>query len=130
MYQEQAHVDVDLVQFEHAVNRATQDLQRIVAALARRYLDVFPRAGDPRQLSWRELLEIEEQAFSDLAFQSRNPPVSIDALPRIGPATMPGTDLSGLIDWSQSDPSLPVVYRCVREILFAAPTSEHGTDAV
>ncbi|VWB20104.1 hypothetical protein BLA24064_00773 [Burkholderia latens] len=75
------------------------------------------------------MLEIEEQAFSDLAFQSRNDPAIVGALPRIGPATLPGVDFSGLIDWSQSYPSLPIVYQCVRELLVDAPKFERSEEA-
>ncbi|CAN0640345.1 hypothetical protein BCEP27_190003 [Burkholderia cepacia] len=75
------------------------------------------------------MLEIEEQAFSDLAFQSRNDPAIVDALSRIGPATMPGVNFSGVIDWSQSDPSLPIVYRCIRELLMVARTSKRSEEA-
>jgi hypothetical protein len=64
-----------------------------------------------------------------LAFQSRNDPAIIDALPRIGPATLPGVDFSGLIDWGRSDPSLPIVYQCVRELLMGAPTFERIEEA-
>nr|WP_240674661.1 DUF2471 domain-containing protein [Burkholderia stabilis] len=54
----------------------------------------------------------------------------VGALPRIGPATIPGVDLSGLIDWSHTEPSMPIVYRCVRELLGRVPTSGNGQDVV
>ncbi|WP_407973066.1 DUF2471 family protein (plasmid) [Burkholderia pyrrocinia] len=118
--------DFDPVRYEHALELATDDLRRIVTLLVERYLSTSLAHG----LSWPVLVEIEEQAFSDLAFQSRNDATIIDALPRIGSATMLGVDLTGLIDWSQSDPSLPIVYRCAREALFAAPASQLGEEAV
>jgi hypothetical protein len=106
----------DPVRFEHALSRATEDLRRVAASLADRYL----KAGLAHAWSWAVLLEIEEQAFSDLTFQSRNEAAVVDALPRIGPATLPGVDLSGLIDWPLADASLPIVYLSVRERLSAA----------
>ncbi|KVV21657.1 hypothetical protein WK80_23275 [Burkholderia multivorans] len=115
----------DPVWYAHALERATEDFQRIATLLTERYI----AAGLAQALSWPLLLEIEEQAFSDLAFQSRNDPVIVGALPRIGPATMPGVDFSGLIDWSHTDPSLPIVYRCVRELLIVARTSSRSEEA-
>ena len=103
----------DPVRFEHALARATEDLRRIATSLADRHL----KAGLVHAWSWPVLLEIEEQAFSDLAFQSRNEVAVVDALARIGPATLPGVDLSGLIDWTLADSSLPIVYLSVRERL-------------
>ncbi|MBN3776637.1 DUF2471 family protein [Burkholderia sp. Ac-20345] len=117
--------DFDPVRHEHALERAVDDLRRIVTSLAERYLS----ADLAHALSWAVLLEIEEQAFSDLAFQSRNDLAIIDALPRIGPQSMPGLDLSGLIDWHRAAPSLPIVYRCVREFLLAASASEASKEA-
>ncbi|WP_175657540.1 DUF2471 family protein [Burkholderia ambifaria] len=117
--------EYDPIRYGYALELATEDLRRIVTSLAERYIS----AGLTRDLSWPLLLEIEEQAFSDLAFQSRNDPAIVDALPRIGPTTLPGVDFSGLIDWSQSDPSLPIVYQCVREQLMGAPTFERSDEA-
>ncbi|MCA8205167.1 DUF2471 domain-containing protein [Burkholderia sp. AU33545] len=107
---------IDPVLFEHALERATEDLRRIATSIADRYL----KAGLASALSWSVLLEIDEQAFSDLAFQSRNEAAVVDALARIGPAALPGVDLSGLIDWTLADASLPIVYLSVRERLSAA----------
>ncbi|WP_175948552.1 DUF2471 family protein [Burkholderia pyrrocinia] len=106
----------DPARFEHALARATEDLRRIATSLAERY----PKTGLAHAWSWPILLEIEEQAFSDLAFQSRNEVAVVDALARISPATLPGVDLSGLIDWTFADASLPIVYLSVRERLSAA----------
>nr|WP_229280626.1 DUF2471 domain-containing protein [Burkholderia pseudomallei] len=47
----------------------------------------------------------------------------------MGPATMPGVDFSGVIDWSHTDPSLPMVYRCVRDLLVGVSTTAVGRDA-
>lgn len=117
--------ELDPVWYAHALERATEDFQRIATLLTERYIG----AGLAQELSWPLLLEIEEQAFSDLAFLSRNDPVIVGALPRIGPATMPGINFSGLIDWSRTDPSLPIVYRCVREHLVGVHTSGNGQEA-
>ncbi|AWV05588.1 hypothetical protein DM992_40770 (plasmid) [Burkholderia sp. JP2-270] len=117
--------EFDPIRYGYALELATEDLRRTATSLAARYIS----AGLAHALSWPLLLEIEEQAFSDLAFQSRNDPAIVDALPRIGPATMAGVDFSGLIDWSQSDPSLPIVYRCVRELLMVVPTSSRSEEA-
>ncbi|WP_175977048.1 DUF2471 family protein [Burkholderia sp. BCC1047] len=117
--------EYDPIRFGYALALAAEDLRRIATSLTARYIS----AGLTHDLSWPLLLEIEEQAFSDLAFQSRNDPAIVDALPRIGPATLPGVDFSGLVNWSWSDPSLPIVYRSVRELLMATPTSQNGRDA-
>lgn len=117
--------ELDPIRYGYALESATQDLRRIATSLAARYIS----AGLAHALSWPLLLEIEEQAFSDLAFQSRNDPPIVGALPRIGPATLPGVDFSGLIDWGQSDPSLPIVYQCVRELLKGAATFERSEEA-
>jgi len=102
---------IDPVLFEHAVARATDDLRRIVMSLAERYLNSGLTLGP----TWPVLLEIEEQAFSDLAFQSRNEAMVVAALPRIGPTTLPGVDLNGFIDWRLSGAPLPIAYECIRE---------------
>ena len=115
----------DPVRFEHALAHATEDLRRIATSLADRHL----KAGLTHAWSWPVLLEIEEQAFSDLAFQSRNEAAVVDALPRIGPATFPGVDLSGLIDWTLADSSLPIVYLSVRERLSAVDLSDRAKAA-
>ncbi|MGU7775700.1 DUF2471 family protein [Burkholderia sp. MR1-5-21] len=104
--------DFDPVLYEHALEHATDDLWRITASLANRYFN----AGLAHALSWAVLLEIEEQAFSDLGFQSRNEPAVIGGLPRISAATLPGVDLYGPIDWRIEGPSLPTVYLCVRAL--------------
>lgn len=115
----------DPVRFEHALARATEDLRRIATSLADRHL----KAGSVHAWSWPVLRDIEEQAFSDLAFQSRNEAAVVDILPRIGPTSLPGVDLSGLIDWTLSDSSLPIVYLSVRERLSAADLSDRAQAA-
>ncbi|RKT99764.1 hypothetical protein C7H84_29865 [Burkholderia sp. Nafp2/4-1b] len=109
----------DPVLFECALARATQDLRRIALSLAERNL----KGELVHALTWPVLLEIEEQAFSDLSFQSRNATAVVDALPRIGPKTLPGVDLTGFVDWALATPSLPISYLCVREMLTAGGES-------
>ncbi|MCR4469815.1 DUF2471 domain-containing protein [Burkholderia sp. SCN-KJ] len=119
MYSEQDQPDVDLVQYEHAVQRAAHDLQRIVATLAQRYLDAFSRAADPRLLSWHALLEIEEQAFSDLGFQGRHDPAVIRAFARLSESHLPGGNSDAAVDWGRDDSHLPTVYAIVRTMVQA-----------
>ena len=71
---------IDPVLFEHAVARATGDLRRIVKSLTERYLNSGLTLGS----TWPVLLEIEEQAFSDLAFQSRNEAMVVAACAWLG----------------------------------------------
>ncbi|HDR8992217.1 MAG: DUF2471 family protein [Burkholderia contaminans] len=118
--------EIDPVLFEHALERATEDLRRIVMSITEHYLN----SGLTLASTWPALLEIEEQAFSDLAFQSRNEAAVVAALPRIGPTTLPGVNLSGFIDWRLSDLSLPIVYRCVREHLWTASPAVRESGAV
>ncbi|AKM45402.1 hypothetical protein NL30_36820 [Burkholderia contaminans] len=115
---------IDPVLFEHAVARATDDLRRIAMSLAERYLNSGLTLGP----TWPVLLEIEEQAFSDLAFLSRNEAMVVAALPRIGPTSLPGVDLSGFIDWRLSAARLPIVYQCIQEHLRKpSPTLQQGS---
>jgi len=117
---------VDPVLFDHALERATEDLRRVVMSIAERYFN----SGLAVAVTWPALLEIEEQAFSDLAFQSRNEAAVVASLPRIGPTTLPGIDLNGLIDWHLCGGPLPIAYQCVRDHLRTVyPPAEHG-DAV
>ncbi|WP_260436211.1 DUF2471 domain-containing protein [Burkholderia sp. Bp9143] len=103
------------MQYEHAVQRAAHDLQRIVATLAQR----FSRAADPRLLSWRALLEIEEQAFSDLGFQGRHDPAVIRAFARLSESRLPGGNPDAAVDWCRDDSHLPTVYAIVRTMVQA-----------
>ncbi|TDA49053.1 DUF2471 family protein [Burkholderia pyrrocinia] len=116
--------EIDSVLFVHALEHATEDLHRIATLLADRYLN----AGLTLAWNWHTLLEIDEQALSNLAFQSRNEAVVVATLPRIGSTTLPGVDLCGFTDWRLSVPSLPIVYRCVTELQLAAPPAEQEED--
>ncbi|WP_155740934.1 DUF2471 family protein [Burkholderia diffusa] len=81
------------------------------------------------QLAGHYCSRSKSRRFPIWLFQNRNDPPIVAVLPRIGPATMPGVDFSGLIDWSHTDPSLPMVYRCVRELLVGVSTTADGRDA-
>ncbi|AWV05507.1 hypothetical protein DM992_40110 (plasmid) [Burkholderia sp. JP2-270] len=87
--------EIDPVLFKHALKRATEDLRRIVMSITERYFN----SGVAVAVTWPALLEIDEEAFWDLGFQSRNEAAVLAALPRIGPTTLPGIDFNGLIDW-------------------------------
>ena len=81
--------DFDPIQFERAAQRSVADLQRIVGALVQRYVGQS-RRGQPianHALSWRALLEFEEQAFADLGFQARHDKAIIDAFFRLSART-------------------------------------------
>ncbi|MDF0506352.1 DUF2471 family protein [Burkholderia cenocepacia] len=104
-------LETDSVLFERALERATEDLRRIVMSITERHFN----SGLVPSITWPALLEIEEEAFSDLAFQSRNEAAVVAVLPRIGPTTLPGIDLNGLIDWRLSARWLPIAYECVRD---------------
>lgn len=119
-------LETDSVLFEHALERATEDLRRIVMSITERH---FNSALVP-SITWPALLEIEEEAFSDLAFQSRNEAAVVAALPRIGPTTLPGIDLNGLIDWRLSARWLPIAYECVRDHLLTARPAAQRDDEV
>ncbi|WP_333997569.1 DUF2471 family protein [Burkholderia gladioli] len=99
-------LETDSVLFKHALERAAEDLRRLVMSISEHH---FISSLAP-SITWPALLEIEEEAFSDLAFQSRNEAAVVAALPRIGPTTLPGIDLNGLIDWRLSARWLPIAY--------------------
>ncbi|QTB53499.1 DUF2471 family protein [Burkholderia pseudomallei] len=105
--------EIDPAQFDYALERATEDLRRVVKSIAERYFN----SGLAVAVTWPALLEIEEKAFSDLAFQSRNDATVVASLPRIGPTTLPGVDLNGLIDWHLSAGPMPIAYQSVRDYL-------------
>jgi hypothetical protein len=109
----------DSVHFERSAQRAVIDLQRIVGTIAHRYL--LPRTHPTVNftLSWRALMELEEQAFSDLGFQSRHDQVIVDGLLRLSESGLPGSNIDDAVDWRRDDESLPAVYRIVRTIIEA-----------
>lgn len=118
--------EIDPALFEYARERATEDLSRIVMWLMERYLN----SSLTHASTWPVLLEIEEQAFSDLTFQSGDEAAVTAARPRIGPIPLPGVDMSGFIDWRLSPLPLPIVYRCVRELLWTASPTAQESDSV
>ncbi|WP_321896687.1 DUF2471 family protein [Burkholderia cepacia] len=118
--------EIDPVLFEHALERATEDLRRIVMSITERYFN----SGLTLAVTWPALLEIEEEAFSDLGFQSRNEAAVVATLPRIGPTTLPGVDLNGLIDWHLPAGPLPIAYQCVRDHLRTVSPAAQYADEV
>ncbi|UKV71326.1 DUF2471 domain-containing protein (plasmid) [Burkholderia vietnamiensis] len=123
---EKFDTEVDPVLFDHALERATDDFRRVVMSITARYFN----SGLTHFVTWPALLEIEEEAFSDLGFQSRNEAAVVAALPRIGPITLPGVDLNALIDWGLSAEPLPVAYRCVRDHLRSMSSAAQRGDEV
>jgi hypothetical protein len=111
--------EFDPVQFERSVQRATADLQRIVATLAQRHLIQRPRAQPNSALSWRWLLEMEEQAFSDLGFHARHDRAIIAAFLRLSDSRLPGSNIDEAVDWRRDDEHLPAVYLIVRALVEA-----------
>ncbi|KWI30982.1 DUF2471 family protein [Burkholderia stagnalis] len=106
-------------QFEHAKQRALLDLQRIAADLIRRHIKMNRDSGGYVAMSWRALLEIEEQAFSDLGFQGRHDPAVVDALVHLSSSQLPGPNIDDAVDWSVSDQVLPAVYLVARAMVDA-----------
>jgi Protein of unknown function (DUF2471) len=86
--------------FERSVQRAITDLQRIVATLAHRFLQPRRSTHPATQctLSWRALLEIEEQAFSDLGLQARHDQAIIDGFLRLSDRRLPGAGIDETVD--------------------------------
>jgi Protein of unknown function (DUF2471) len=121
--------DFDSVQFERSAQRAITDLQRIVGTLAHRCLVSHRRARSAANcaLSWRALLEIEEQAFSDLGFQSRHDKAIVDGLLRLRDSRLPGPNIDEAVDWRRDDEQLPAVYVIVRALVEAQ--SKAGSEA-
>ncbi|MBN3726588.1 DUF2471 family protein [Burkholderia sp. Ac-20379] len=79
--------DYELEQMEaqRMRHRATQDLQQVLVALARRAFG--PRRGSPfgelRGPSWSMLLAIEARAFNDPGLRARHDPAVLASLPRL-----------------------------------------------
>jgi Protein of unknown function (DUF2471) len=108
--------ELDRAQFERAIQRAANDLQRIIGTLVQRYL---PRRSQPSTLTWRWLIELEEQAFSDLGFQSRHDNAIIGAFLRLRDSRLFGANIDEMVDWRRDDDDLPAVYLILRAILDA-----------
>ncbi|KVV25446.1 hypothetical protein WK79_10940 [Burkholderia ubonensis] len=120
MFKPQAHDSfasaLERDELEHAKQRALLDLRRIVRDVADRYLKPLPTVHARCAMSWRALGEIEEQAFSDLGFQSRHDPSVIDAFMRLKGGQIAGPNIDEPVDWQLSGPYLPAVYSTVRAI--------------
>jgi Protein of unknown function (DUF2471) len=89
--------ELDLAQFDRAIQRAANDLQRIIGTLVQRYLP--RRSQQPSTLTWRWLIELEEQAFSDLGFQSRHDKAIIGAFLRLRDSRLFGANIDETVDW-------------------------------
>jgi Protein of unknown function (DUF2471) len=98
-----------------------------VGALANRYWQIHRRArsGGPRSMSWSALIEIEEQAFFDLGFQSRHDPAIVDAFLRLKDSRLAGPNLDEPADWRRDDEQLPAVYVIVRALMEAKAEATH-----
>ncbi|MFL9998359.1 DUF2471 family protein [Paraburkholderia sediminicola] len=109
----------DPVALGHAAQRAVLDLQRIVAMLAQRR-SATRRSARPHHaapvLTWRMLLDIEEQAFADLGFQGRHPATIRDAFIRLADSRLPVTEPDTPVDWHHDEDPLPAVYAIVRAL--------------
>lgn len=114
-----ADLAADPVVLERAVQRAALDLQRIVVLLAQRYFGLRRGAVGHRvpALTWRLLLDIEEQAFADLGFQGRHPAEVRDGFTRLAESRLAGPDLDAPVDWQRDDDPLPAVYAIVRALV-------------
>lgn len=123
---DQEQPDFDPVEHEHAAARAAQDLQRIVETVAQRYLGSSSVAGKTaaQPFTWRALLDIEEQAFSDLGFQGRHEQTIIDAFVRLRDSRLPGPNLDEAVDWRRDDVKLPAVYLILRAVIDATAAPE------
>jgi Protein of unknown function (DUF2471) len=118
----------DPIQLDRAVQRAAADLQRIVGTLVHYYTGQHRRARPAmRVMSWRALLEIEEQAFSDLGFQSRHDQAIIDGFLRLSDSRLPGPNIDEAVDWRRDDEHLPAVYILVRALV--ETQTETGSEA-
>jgi hypothetical protein len=119
----------DSIQFERSAQRVITDLQRIIDTLAHRCLVSHRRAQSAENcvLSWRALLEIEEQAFSDLGFQSRHDKAIVDGLLRLRDSRLPGANVDEAVDWRRDDEQLPAVYVIVRALVEGQ--AEAGSEA-
>ncbi|MGF6604165.1 hypothetical protein P3T23_008920 [Paraburkholderia sp. GAS448] len=108
----------DPVALERAAQRAALDLQRVVALLAQRRPGMR-RTARPQQaavLTWRMLLDIEEQAFADLGFQGRHPATIRDAFIRLADSRLPVTEPDAPVDWQHDEDPLPAIYAIVRAL--------------
>jgi hypothetical protein len=118
--------DLDRIQTERSAQRAVADLERIVGVLVQRWLGARRRTHPAMKsvLSWRALLEIEEQAFSDLGFQSRHDKTIIDGFLRLSDSRLHGANIDEAVDWRRDDERLPAVYLIMRAMLEAEAAND------
>ena len=105
------------VHFERAAQRVV-DLQRVAGGpalgLRRR---THPAAV--RTMSWQALLNVEELAFSNAGFLSRNDPAVVDAFIRLRDSRLVAADVEEPVDWRRDDDDLPAIYLIVKAMLEA-----------
>ncbi|MBN3808529.1 DUF2471 family protein [Paraburkholderia sp. Ac-20347] len=113
---ENAALENDPVALERAAQRAALDLQRIIVLLLQR--NVSARRSAPWRpapaLTWRTLLDIEEQAFADLGFQGRHPAAVRASFSRLADTRITGGELDAQVDWQRDEEPLPAVYAIAR----------------
>lgn len=106
----------DPVTLERAAQRAALDLQRIVVLLLQR--NVSARRSATRRpapaVTWRTLLDIEEQAFADPGFQGRYPAAVRASFSRLADTRITGGELDAQVDWQRDEELLPAVYAIAR----------------
>ncbi|MFC7633524.1 DUF2471 family protein [Paraburkholderia humisilvae] len=105
-----------MASFERAVGRAIRDLEQIVVVL----LEHATRTH--AVLTWRTLRAIDEQAFSDLGFQSRHDGPVRATFVRVGEHRLAGIDCHTQVNWCRLDDGLPAVYLIARRF-FCRPRS-------
>ncbi len=115
--------------FERASQRAALALQQVVVSAARRCLGarLGGRGGPGEPPSWRELVEIEERAFSTSSFVSQHPPEVLAAFARLSESRLPESQLDDPADWHRDDDDMPAVVLIVRG-LYEAAAGHHGHD--
>jgi len=117
----QLNVDdnTDHIVAQRSVQRAALDLQRIVTLIAQRYFR--PGRITPRHCglapTWRLLLDIEEQAFTDLGFQGRHSAAVREGFLRIADNELTGADLDEPVDWQRYGDAMPTVFEILRGLV-------------
>ena len=105
------------VHFERAAQRAVVDLQRVAGGRAAARRRTHPAAV--RTMSWQALLNVEELAFSNAGFLSRNDPAVVDAFIRLRDSRLVAADVEEPVDWRRDDDDLPAIYLIVKAMLEA-----------
>jgi hypothetical protein len=113
-------LEVDFVALERAVQRAAEDLQRVVLLVAQPYLRLLRQGKLGHWVpapTWRLLVDIEEQAFADLGFQGRHALTVRSGFARLADSRLTGSDLDAPVDWQHDDDPLPAVYAIMRALV-------------